>query len=510
MSDELNNSLTSVAKGASLVFAGMIAGNFLSMINQIILGRFLGSAIYGLFNLALSIVTIASTLAVFGLFGSLSRFIPFNLKRGETGKVINTGEFSSMFVLSNGTMFAIALFVLSGNIAIGIFHEPKLEMPLKIFAIGIPVLGLQQVMRGITRGFKAVEYDAFIFNIGAGIAKIVFFLISLTFVYRLYGAIAAYTTTALATILVTIWLIRRRIFPDYCKFKRTPVAKELLSFSWPLALSGFTFLFVSKTDKVLLGYFLTSVDVGIYTPALVIASMLVFVAAAFKYIFLPTVSEYFSRKDIGSLGVLFKSTSKWIFLIILPLFILILLFPREVITLLYGPEYKEGYAALIVLSFGIAMDNFAGTAGNILVGGGRTKLNLLCEVIAAVTNIVLNIILIPRYGIVGAAVATGISYMTRSISSLNFVYTTYGIHPYNSSYMGIVFSGLIAAGIVLVLKLFFPFSWWMNMLLLGTVFVLLYLTLAVLTKSFDHNDRVVLEAVERKSGINLGFIKKLI
>ena len=62
--------------------------------------------------------------------------------------------------------------------------------------------------------------------------------------------------------------------------------------------ADFTFLFVSKTDTILVGHFLTLKDVGIYTPALVIAKMLIFVSAAFKYIFLPVVSEFFIKKDI--------------------------------------------------------------------------------------------------------------------------------------------------------------------------------------------------------------------
>ena len=510
MSDDFNNSLTSVARGAGIIFTGMLIGNVLGILNQIILGRLMGPEIYGIYNLALSVVTIASTLAVFGFFGSLARFIPFHLEKGEGDKVRSTIDFSSIFVLSTGIIFAVSIQFLAERIAVGVFKEHELVTPLRIFAAGIPVLGLQTVMRGITRGFKAVRYNVIIFNIGDRVIKIVLFLMSLTFVSRLYGAIAAHITVAVITIIATMWLIRHRIFPDYRKLSRTPVAKEMLSFSWPLALTGFTFLFVSKTDKVLLGYFLDSKDVGIYSPALVIAGLLIFVATAFKFMFLPTVSEYFARKDTSGLEMLFKSTSKWIFLIVLPLFLLILLFPREVIRFLYGVKYTEGYLALIILSMGIALNDFAGTAGNILVGGGHTKLNLVCEVIAAVTNIILNIILIPRFGIVGAAAATGISYTTRNISSLSFVYATHRMHPYKANYLSILLSGLITAGIIYVLKMYSPFSWLINMLVLSVIFILIFLVLAVIMRSFDQNDRVVLEAIERKSGINLGFIKKFI
>jgi len=499
-----------VAKGAGIVFSGMIAGNLLGMVNQILLGRFLGPENYGLFNLALSVVMIASSISVFGFFGSLARFIPYHLKRNEAETVKSVIDFSSVFVLSIGFIFAAFLYIFSGKIAVSIFHEPRLEQALKIFSVGVPVFGMQSVMRGIFRGFKAVKYDALIFNIIDRIAKITFFLISLAFIYKLYGALIAFTAGVLSTVIVSFWLIRRRVFPDYHKFRRTPVARELLSFSWPLALTGFSFLFVSKTDKIMLGYFMTSQDVGIYMPALVLSNLLIFVATAFKYIFLPVVSEFFTRNDISGLGKLYKSTSKWIFMVVLPLFLLILLFPKEILTILYGSEYVGGYIALVILSLGIAMNDFAGTAGNILVGGGHTKLNLACEIIAAVTNVLLNIILIPLYGIAGAAIATGISYITRNISSLSFVYRAYRIHPYKSNYIGFLFSGFVSAAIVYVIKIFSPLSWWLNVFVLGAVFIVVYLFLSLVSRSFDDNDRVILEAVERKAGIKLDFIKKFV
>lgn len=510
MSNDLNRSLTSVAKGAGIIFTGMMAGNVLGMVNQIVLGRFLGPDLYGLFNLALSVVMIAATLSVFGFFGSLSRFIPYHMMLGEKNKVRSVIDFSSLFVLFNGTIFGVLLFIFSDRISIGIFDEPGLVSTLRLFAVGVPILAMQQVLRGIVRGFKEARLDALLFNVGDRVIKIGFFLVLMLFIYRLYGAVASYVAGAAVTGAASIFFITRRLFPEYRETGKAPVAREILSFSWPLALTGFSFLFVTKTDKILLGYFLSKHEVGIFSPALVIAGMLIFVASAFKYIFLPTVSEYFSKNDIGALERLFKSTSKWIFLVVLPLFLILLIFPREVITFLYGSEYVGGYMALVILSAGIAMNDFAGTAGNILVGGGYTRLNLACEIIAAVTNILLALILIPRFGINGAAAATGISYLTRNITSVGFAYMKYGIHPYRMSYLRIVLAGLITTVAVFFMKMAFPFHWLINMLLLSCVFIAAYLSLIVLFRCLDDDDRVVLVALEKKTGLSLGFIKRFI
>ncbi len=509
-SSDLNASLTSVARGATIVFGGLIAGSILGIANQIILGRYLGPESYGLFNLSMSVVMIAGTLSVFGLFGSLPRFIPYHLEKNERDIVRSVIDFGSLFCFFLGILFAAAIFLLSERLAVTVFHDPDLEPVLRIFSLVVPLHGLLQVAKGTVRGFKAVKYEALLFNIGSRIVTISVFLLSLTLVHRLYGAVIAFIAGILATTIIGFWLIRKRIFTDYSRRKRVPVARNILSFTWPLALTGFTYLFVSKTDKVLLGYFMSSRDVGIYTPALVIASFLIFVSISFKYIFLPTVSEYFSKNDISGLEPLFKSTSKWNFLIVLPIFLFILIFPKEILTFLYGSEYTGGYLALIILSFGISFNDFAGTSANILVAGGRTKMNLACEVIAGLTNIVLNIILIPRYGIVGAAVGTGISFMTRNISSLLFVHGTFGIHPYKKNYMNFLFSGILGAVIVYILKIYSPLSWWVTMLVLGIVFVTIYFLFALVSRGFDANDKVILEAIERKLGVDLRFIKRFI
>lgn len=509
MSD-LDASLTSVAKGATVVFGGLIAGNILGMVNQIILGRFLGPENYGLFNLSMSVVMIGGTLCVFGFFGSLPRIIPFHLKKNERIVVRSVIDFTVIFSFSLGALFAVVTYLLSDRIAVSVFHDPKLAPALKVFSLAIPLQGLHQVAQGAIRGFKAAKYEAIVFAIGSRIVTISVFLFSIFLIQRLYGAIIAFNMGVLVTTVVAFWLIRKRIFTDYRTHRRVPVARSVLSFTWPLALTGITFLFVSKTDKVMLGYFLSSEDVGIYTPAVLIASLLEFFNSAFKYRFLPTASEFFSRNDMSGLKPLFKSTSKWSFFVVYPVFLFILVFPKEILTLLYGGEYARGYLALIVLSLGIAVNDFSGTSANILVAGGRTKLNLCCEIVAAVTNIVLNVLLIPLYGIVGAAIATGTSYVARNIASLSFVYRCHRMLPYTKKYMNIGLSGVAAIVVIYVMKLYSPFSWWLTMFILGLLFVAIYLVATLVFRSFDRNDLVVLEAIERRTGIKLDRVKKFV
>lgn len=516
MSNRLEESLSTVAKGAGIIFIGMITAQILGLANQILLGRFLGPDFYGLFNLALSVLWIASNIAVFGLFGGLSRFIPFYLEKGKKGIIRNTIFFSVGFVLLTSIIISIVLYLLSSKISIYIFNENNLTPVLNYLAIGLPIIALPQIFEGIIRGFKAVKYKVAIWDIGMQLVKIIVFLLLAIIGYALIGAIVAYLMGFIFTIFCSILIIRKKLFPDYSKYMKKPIAKKLLSFSWPLALTGLTFLFAAKTDILLLGYFLNPEAVGIYVPALMIAQLLTFVGTGFSYIFLPVISGFFAQKDTASLESLFKSSTKWIFIIVMPVFLYILLFSKEIIALFFGFEYSKAYLALIILASGVFTSIFSGLTGNILVGGGHTKLNLACEVIAAITNVTLNLVLIPIYGIIGAAIGTSVSLFARTLFSLTFVYITVRMHPFNKNYLKIIPIGILVLGFIYILKTYAVtlLYWPILMLLLGLILLLLYFVLLLPLKILDKNDKfifeIILKTIERKTGLELKFIRKFI
>lgn len=511
MPNDLEKALATVVKSAGIIFVGLVIARLLGTVNQILLGRFLGVETYGLFTLAFSIVTIAATFAKFGLFTAVSRFIPFHLEKGEKGIVKSTIRFSLVLVLATSISIGLIMYIFSERISIDIFQENNLHVILKYFLFGLPLIATSEVLQGVLRGFKAVKYKAAIYDVGMITIKIAVFIPFIVIGYTLFGAVIAYFAGTIFCIFTATVIIRKKLFPDHSEYRMVPIAKKLLSFSWPLALTGMTFLFVTKTDILLIGYYLTSREVGIYTPAIIIAQLLTFVSVSFAYIFLPVVSELFAKEKIGVIKSLFKSAQKWIFLITLPMFVYILLFSKEIITLLFGFEYSEGYLVLVIIAVGLSMSIVAGMSGVILVAGGHTKLHLACEVITAITNVSLNVVLIPVYGIVGAAIGTGVSYFARNLASLAFVYKTNKTHPYTKDYIKIVLSGLIVLILFYLIKIqFFPFlTGAINLILVGLLLVGLYITLILLFHCLDKNDIFILKLITGRLGLDIKILDRL-
>lgn len=505
MSTEPDKSIIVMARGAGIILIGLIIGNLLNIINQILLTRFLGPSDYGIFNISISIITIIGTLASLGLVGALSVCIARHLENIEILIKIVASSFKLVFISS--LLGAIMLWMLSDVISLKIFHNIYLAYILRIVAIFVPFLVLSNISQAILRAFSGAKHKVYIYDIAAPLTKS-FIFIFFIFVgnWLLLGAMMGYIVGIIISLSASIVLINK----NYIKFissereilsiKENFVGRALLRFSWPLALTGATYLFISKTDILLLGYYMSSDNVGIYSAALNIALMLTLIGQSVEWIFLPTISKYFVARKSDELKSLFQLSSKWMIMIIYPCFLYIWLFSSDIIRLFFGPEYLAGRIALIILAFGFLVNLSIGLAGNMLVASGCTKLNLLSEMVGGITNILINIILIPIYGIEGAAIGTSLSYIIRSCSALFFVYMTSKLHPFRISDIKILLVGGVVLILVYLIKtcVFRYLIWQVGLILIGLILVTIYMLLILFANIIDENDKLILKSLVQR------------
>ena len=503
MSTEIEKSLTTVVRGAGIIFFGMIIGNLLGLANQILLGRFLGPGNYGLFNLGISVMMIFCVLPHFGLGSALTQFIPYNIKNNRPDKVKAGIDFSLKFCLIVGVLVSIALFILSDAIATKVFHTPELEVVIKVLCIALPFWAFHNTSLGFIQAFKKPEYQAYIENISMKALQISIFVISIFFGYRLLGALFAYICAAIFASGAYIYILYSKLYPSLNisilnpEQKKESVEKELVSLSWPLFLAGFTFLFMGYTDRILLGIYMTPVDIGIYAAAFAIASLMLFVFSSFSFNFRPLMAEYFAVNDISGMKKVYSSVTKWVFLLTFPAIIYLIFYSRDVIWLIYGEPFTKGSLALIVLSMGIAMNGLTGLTGEILIAIKKTKLNLLSEIIGAVSNVGLNILLIPKFGIIGAAIGTSVSISLKNLSSLTFVYKELKIHPYTLDYVKIIIVSILSLVLIsFFFKTYLDIFW--AFIIVIPLFLILYFVFLLVTHCFDEFDKSIMKAILKR------------
>jgi len=499
-------SLLKVAKGAGIVFIGTAVGMLLAYISVLIIARFLGPEDYGLISLASAVTTIASTVVLVGMPEGIVRFVSFYKGRGEGGKIKGVIVSAIQIVLPLSILASSIIFLFADSISL-IFKEQELAPILRIFSIGIPFYGLYYIFNSAVGGFQEMKYVVLARDIFQNAFRLLILVSLLILGYGIYGAAFAYTFAIIGAPFVAFFYLNK-IFP-FWREKAVFTRKELLSFSWPLMFAGMLGLVMGWIDTLMLGYFLTAKDVGIYRASLSTASLLKIVPSSFTSIFFPVVTELYSKGMHEEIKDTNYAVTKWIFMIVLPLVMLMVLFSDDVLNILYGSAYIRGAYAFCILTLSYFFISVMFPTGQIIKTVGRTKLIMLNTSVGAFLDAILNYLLIPRYGIEGAALATGISVLTVSLLSFAEVFKITHIQPVRINYAKIFTASLISLSLIYLLTRQIKTSIYI-LIAMFVLYISIYALLLLIMRTFEPEDVIVMKALEARTGIKSEWIRNVI
>jgi len=275
------------------------------------------------------------------------------------------------------------------------------------------------------------------------------------------------------------------------------INKELFIYSLPLIFSAVIASVFGWIDTFFVGYFKTVVDVGVYNVALPIAGIIAFTPFLFMQLFFPLINREYSSKNLDLIKQLSKQISKWIFLINLPLLVIFILFPGVIINLLFGSQYLAAETALIILAFGFFFMSQAEISLHLLNMAKKPHLGMIDIALAAVLNIILNIILVPKLGLIGAALSTTISYFFYGFLLITQGYYYVKIVPLRRKMLSVLISVIIASLALLVVRSLIKTTL-LNITLVAIFFFLFYFLLLFITKSLDNNDYMIIYSIKNK------------
>ena len=509
--EHLNESLRKIAKGAGIGFSGAFIGMAFGYFSRIVIARFLNPEGYGLITLGIAGMSIAATLSLLGLPSGIRRFVSLYKGKEDEGRIKGTilGALKISFPLS--LFLAILTFIGADWISIHVFHEAILTPILRIFAIAIPFSVLAQNLVSSTIGFQDLRYKVYVNDIFQNTFKLVAIVALLALGFGVIGAAWGWVLAIILTPFLALYFLEKKLFPVFrSKIKSIPVEKELFSFSWPLIFVSAAGLVIGWTDTLMLGYFSTASDVGIYNVALPTAMLLMNITVAFSMIFLPVASELYGKNRIEDLRKAYSAVTKWVFSLTLPIFLLMALFSESIIRLIFGSAYIPGAIVLSILAAGFFIDSATGPVGNITMIYGRTKINMGCGFIGAGANFTLNFLLIPVYGLKGAAIATASSYVLMKIALMISAYRIARMQPYKKSYLKPLLASVIAVSVIYVLTKYFIGVSFFVLAVMFFVFLLLYFFLLLLFKSFEEEDLMIMRAIDERLGTKSEWAREII
>jgi O-antigen/teichoic acid export membrane protein len=194
----------------------------------------------------------------------------------------------------------------------------------------------------------------------------------------------------------------------------------------------------------------------------------------------------------------------------MPLFLVLFLYPEYVLSLLFGPDYVPAAPALRILAIGFILEALPGPNAATLIALGESRFLMWANVAATCVSLALNIVLIPKLGIIGAAIASAVSLTIFSIIRGAKVYSLCRAYPFSWNLLKpLAVSIALALLFQLIFGKFIMVTWWMLPLLFA-LFYAIYGTATVLTRSFDQEDIVTLLMLEKRSGINAEPAKKIL
>lgn len=493
--DSLKGLVPQIAKGAGITFFGDFFGKGVNFISQILIARLLGTEFFGLYALGLVIFNVAQTLAGMGLSQGAVRYVAIHDGAGNPEKVKGTILLSVGLPFIVGSVIGFVLFLAADGIA-NTIGKPELDRVIKIVSFGIPFMAAMMASIAATRGFKKMQYYVYVKNIFHPIANLALIVLFYWFGLRLLGAISAWIFAAGFGLILGIYYIKKE-FPEFSKVKAAFEAKELLKFSGPLVLVGFLQMLFIRTDILMLGYFRTSAEVGVYNAVSQIMILLVMVLMAFNSIFSPMVADLYNRNQLNELNRLLKIVAKWVFLLTLPIFMIMVVSPKELLSI-FGPEFVSGWPAFLVLAVFFFLAIGVGPVTETLVMCGLQKLELYNTLGSFILNIILNLLLIPQFGLLGAALATGISSVCLHATRLFEVFYFLNLSPFSGKYGKIMILGILILCISLFIKSIVPEVNYLQSLLFNAMSVTTLFVVLLWMLGLDEEDRLILSAVKRK------------
>lgn len=503
---EASQALQKIARGTGIVFAGTVISMFFGFLSRAIIARYFSTAEYGVFNLALTVLSIALVVATLGFQNSLPRGVAFYKER-EPSKVRDLISTALIIVALNSIIWTVILTLGAGNVA-QVFNEERLAYALKIVAFALPFSALTGTIISISRGFGRVREKVYFQNIVYPTAFLVFIalgaFLNFPFTYVFFAYVLAQVLTFLA-LTFDIWRIKLFEFKISWDIR---IGKELIRFSIPLMLTGILGFVMTWADTLMLGYYKSSEVVGLYNAASPLAKLLPIFLNSAAFLYAPTASQLYAQEKLGELKRVYQILTKWVFLLTLPIFSVMFLFPEATIGFFFGTKYTSAAPALRILSLGFMFHTFLGLNGMSLTVIGQPKLNMIGNSFAVIFNVVLNVLLIPKYGMVGAAVATAVSYFVANVFRSFWLYQKTKIHPFSWSYVKPLVISFVLLGLIQSLHLKVPNIWYAIPVL--AIFLGVYFFLVLLSRSVDKEDVELLMAIEKRLGVNLEVIKKIL
>lgn len=397
--------LVGLAKGGGFLAGGGLVEFVLRMGIAWILARALGADGYGLYALTVGVSALTVAIGAFGLDDAMVRYVAIQTRAGDVAGARGTIQVGVIGALVAGLTAGGVLFGFAPWIGVDIFDRPDLVPLIRIMAGVVPFLLVSNSLLGVTRGFNRMDYAALGEHVVQSTVRLVLLAI-LWFVHLdVVVAVVIFGVADLVTTAVYVHFTRRLV---RTLGSRVPARRDytaIFGFAFPLWVSGLLNRFRGRIETFVLGAFAVAADVGIFAVAARVNFLSHMLYRAVVVSVKPVLAQAFAEEDRARLARTYSATTRWTLTMAIPLFLASVLYATQILGV-FGTEFTSGAHAFMLLAAGELVLAATGTCGSMIDMAGYTRVKVFNSVLWVVSSIGLSFLLIPPFGLVGAALGS--------------------------------------------------------------------------------------------------------
>lgn len=417
-----------IAREAGFSFGGLVVGQVLRFVFNLVVASLLGAKYLGVYALAFGIIQIVEMLAVSGLDMGVLRYVNLNDRSSDKQRDYIAGalRFSLLYSLPV-TLLVIAF---SGTLAALLNGDELLRSALVCYSLSIPFSVLMFVAGHSIQAYKKLRPKIIAGQIILPGAVLPLLLL----VDAVAGGTAALLIApplAQIAAFVWIWFQLKAITGVSAKeVFEARTDREMLRYARPLMFVALMSMVSHWLDILMLGWYTDPESVGLYQPAVRTAGLMRSVLLAFAGIAAPLFADMHGRGETVELQKMFKVVSRWALMVAMPLAVVLLVMPESVLAL-FGGAFIVAAPVLVVLAAALLLQCFFGLYDTMLQMTGYSKICFINGLAGLAVHVVLNMMFIPYYGMIGAAWALLVLYFLLGAVRVVEVRSLLAIHAFS-------------------------------------------------------------------------------
>ncbi len=495
---------STVFSGGAVLFVGLLFQYGVEFGSKLVVARLLGRVDYGAVSLGVKLLSTLTVVVLLGTHNGVGRFLPrFDDRARRRGVLV-----AAFGIVLPVAVVASAAVVLSADlVATRAFDDPAVGPVVRVFGLALPLAAVVRLTVATVRGRQEALPRVVLQNVAQPVSRFALIAAAVALGIGAVGVAGAYLVSYAFVAGLAAWYLLRRT-ALLAAVGHEPMGRELFSFSAPLLVVATTTTVFVNADTFLLGVFSTTAAVGLYSAVYPLAVVLTLVLEAINFVAMPVISELHADDRTHEMARTYQVAAKWVLAATLPPFLVVVSFPGVVIGATFGPAYTDGALALSILAVGFFSHAVAGPAGNALTAIGRPRVLMYDNVAVAAVNIALNVVFIPRNGVVGAAAATTVGYLLMNGLYLTQLHRETGLHPFRvtalrpvvvaavgwTALYGLARAVGVSPGVVVAVSV---------------AFVAVYAVAVLRYGGVDPEERRLVRAFEKRSGVQFDRVRRL-